>query len=419
MLEKIVKAVLSEKFLLKVFDKVCGLLRKIIRRLDVVFSFLPIAIARRVIRINDRRIAFMTNSFNYTCNPKYICEQLLESGEDYDIVWVTDSIKKKRESYPPDVKLVQIGTVKCFYYVYSARVWVSNGVDFSNYFKKKKGQVKIQTMHGSLGIKRLDNAVLARNKRGFFGRRVVRRESRDTDLVITNSLFEENVFRSVFWKNTPMKRLGHARTDILLHSTDLQRRYLRQRICTRYGIPQDRKIVLYGPTHRTGLTEDDLNLDFYALIDALQQRFGEKYVVLLRLHNRNAMKLKVSADGERVFNVTDYPDIQELMMITDVAITDYSSWIYDFVETHKYGFIYATDLERYNNLTGLYYKLEDTPFPVAYNNEQMMENVRNFDPERYEERVKAFLEDKQAVDDGHSAQRIMEEINRILEEGHV
>ena len=56
---------------------------------------------------------------------------------------------------------------------------------------------------------------------------------------------------------------------------------------------------------------------------------------------------------------------------------------------------------------------------MAYNNEQMMENVRNFDPERYEERVKAFLEDKQAVDDGHSAQRIMEEINRILEEGHV
>lgn len=419
MLKKIVEAMLDEKFLLKVFNKLSIFLRKIIRRIDVLLSLLPIAIAKKAIRINDRRIAFMTNSFNYTCNPKYICEQLLESGKNYDIVWITDSIKKKESSYPPDVKLVKIGTIKCFYYVYSAKIWIGNGVDFSNYFAKKKGQIKIQTMHGSLGIKRLDNAVLARNKRGFFGRRVVRRESRDTDLVITNSLFEENVFKSVFWKKTPMKRLGHARTDILLHATELQKRYLRQRIYERYGIPKGKKIVLYGPTHRTGLTPDDLNLDFYALIDALQQRFGAAYVVLLRLHNRNAKKLKIPADGVRVFNVTDYPDIQELMMITDVAITDYSSWIYDFVETHKYGFIYATDLERYNNLTGLYYKLEDTPFPVAYNNEQMIENVRNFDPEQYEAQVKAFLEDKQSVDDGHSAERIAAEINRILAEGRV
>lgn len=419
MLKKIVESILEEKFLLRVFNKLCVFLRKIIRRLDVAFSFFPIAIARRVILINDRRIAFMTNSFNYTCNPKYICERMLESGADYDIVWITDSVKKKQESFPPDVKLVRIGTIKCFYYVYSAKVWIGNGIDFANYFKKKKGQIKIQTMHGSLGIKRLDNAVLARNKRGFFGRRIVSRESKDTDLVITNSLFEERVFQSVFWKNTPMRRLGHARTDILLHSTECQQRYLRQRVCERYGISRDKKIVLYGPTHRKGLTEDDLNLDFYALIDALKQRFGDTYVVLLRLHNRSVMKFKISEDRENVFNVTDYPDIQELMMITDVAITDYSSWIYDFVETHKYGFIYATDLERYNNVTGLYYKLEETPFPVAYNNQQMMDNIRNFDPEQYEKRVKAFLEDKQAVDDGHSAERIVDEINCILNEEHV
>ena len=58
-----------------------------------------------------------------------------------------------------------------------------------------------------------------------------------------------------------------------------------------------------------------------------------------------------------VVDVTDYPDIQELMMISDVAITDYSSWIYDYVLSRKPGFIFATDIEEYNTERGFYYPI--------------------------------------------------------------
>ncbi len=422
MLTRILTGLLHENLFSSFFSRHVDVSQNVIAKtalrglkvLDLIISFLPKNLARYMIPIQSNRIVFMTNTFNYTCNPKYICEQMLEENVDCDIVWVTNNITEKKQYFPPDVKLVSIKSLKCFYYVYSAKIWINNGVAFSDYYDKKKGQFLIQTMHGSLGIKRLDNAVLSRNSRGFFGKRVVKRESENTDLVITNSLFEEEVFKSVFWKNTPMKRLGHARTDILLTTDELKKKYIRQRLCERFHIPADKKFVLYGPTHRTGLTVEDLAIDFPALVDALHKRFGEEYIVLLRLHNRNAGKIMLCADNQLTFDVTDYQDMQELMLVSDIAITDYSSWIYDYVVTYKRGFIYATDLERYNNKTGLYYTLEETPFPVCHNNEELIANVRSFDDNLYQQRVKEFLDEKQAVDDGHSAERIVAEIKQVL-----
>ena len=419
MILKIISALLSEKFLAKSLKKIKRFFktffRKLVRFLDVVISYLPKKLCRWVIPVQNDRIVFMTNTFNYTCNPKYICEKLLEQNIDCKIFWITDNVKAKRHTFPPDVKLLKIGTISCFKAVYSAKVWIDNGIAFSQYFDKKKNQVHIQTMHGSLGIKRLDNAVLSRNQRGFFGRRIVKRETKNTDLVLTNSLFEENVFRTVFWKDTPMLRLGHARTDILFSEDERLIKHLRQRVCEKYGIPYNKRFVLYGPTHRRGMTLGNLNIDFARLVQELEEKFHQEYVVLYRLHNRNAaMGKKIGVEG-LVYNATSYPDMQELMLISDIAITDYSSWIYDYVLTKKPGFIYATDLARYNNVTGLYYPLEETPFPVCYNNETLMESVRNFDQAEYEHKVQAFLDEKQAVDDGHAAERIVEEIVRRMQ----
>ena len=72
-------------------------------------------------------------------------------------------------------------------------------------------------------------------------------------------------------------------------------------------------------------------------------------------------------------------------MISDIGMTDYSSWAYDFVLTRRPLFIYASDLDEYNNERGLYYPLESTPFPVAENNEMLLNNVRQFDDVAYHE----------------------------------
>ncbi|MBQ6339474.1 MAG: CDP-glycerol glycerophosphotransferase family protein [Kiritimatiellae bacterium] len=346
----------------------------------------------------------MTNTFAYTCNPKYIYEELKRREPDRDMIWIVDS-KVRAKDYPPDAVTVKLGSLKCLREVYSSSIWIDNGIAFSEHFARRGDQMHIQTMHGSLGIKRIDNAVLSRNKRGFLGRRVVRRESELTDYVITNSAFEEGVFRRVFWKDTPMVRLGHARTDPLFGRGGRPVEAIRGDLERRYGIPPGCRIAPFAPTHRKDLSADDLDFGFKRMITSLEAKFGGKWTLMVRFHSRTKnIRILDAEDG--VVNATDYPDMQELMMVADIGITDYSSWIFDYVVTGRPGFIFATDVERYSVATGLCYPLEETPFPVAHNAQELFANVAGFDPQDYSWRVKRFLDKMECVDDGRSAARI-------------
>ncbi len=224
--------------------------------------------------IVKNRIVFATNTFHYTCNPKYIYEALMAAGADIDAYWLVTNAEEVRSSYPPGTKLIELGTEECREIVSTAHVWLNNGIVFSDYFDKTPGQVYIQTMHGSLGIKKLDNAVSTRLARGEEGERVVRREEKNTDIVFTNSEFEENVFRRVFWRETTMERIGHARTDILFeHDNKRLINQIRERLLTGYGIPLDMRIVLYAPTHRNKMKPGDVDIDYTRLCTELSNRF--------------------------------------------------------------------------------------------------------------------------------------------------
>ncbi len=429
-----------KKYLKNLKKKIKKILKKIKRMIRKTKIYRMIAKAFRIIKkkirkkymgimakiimkkseIEPNKIAIATNTFSYTCNPKYIYEEMIRRRLNYKIVWLVNTRKVKKLDYPDNVRVIPLNSVKGLREVYSSKIWLDNGIVFSDYFDKKEGQLHIQTMHGSLGIKRLDNAVLCRNARGKSGQIVVQRESNETDYVITNSKFEEDVFHTVFWKNTAMVRLGHARTDILFSTNSDRITQIREELFHRYGIPTEKKLVLYAPTHRTGLTIENLSIDYRDMTEALQKKFGDEFAVMIRMHKRtkNIVLDNVEEDDkleERVlYDVTNYPDIQELMLVTTIGITDYSSWIYDYVLTRRPGFIFATDLERYNTNTGLYYPLEETPFPVCKSHEQLIHHIEAFDYEQYLNRVEEFLKEKQSVDDGESAKRIVDWIQSLV-----
>lgn len=115
-----------------------------------------------------------------------------------------------------------------------------------------------------------------------------------------------------------------------------------------------------------------------------------------------------------MIEATDVLDMQELIALTDVAITDYSSWIYDFMLMRKPGFIYAVDLEKYNTERGFYYPIETTPFAISTNNDELVDSILSFDDEAYQSKLEAFLEEKGCVEDGHAAERAADLICRII-----
>ena len=410
--KKVIPALVEGRFLRKTGIFLKSLVVSLDRQFGIVAKYL-LSVSTPV---QKNKIIFITFQGDYTCNPKYITEEILAQGknQDWDIVWTTRKGNLyKSGAFPEGVRLVEQYTYDFYKELASAKIWVANSVEFlKNPLYKKKGQVLIETWHGSLGIKKFD-------RDSNSGRRWVEAAELNGKIAsycISNSTFETDVYRGSFWPKTEILEYGHPRNDILDPGDAERREKVKQKIFARYGLSSDVKVALYAPTFRDSHTFSCYDIVYNSLIDALKDRFGGDWVVFVRFHPtvRKYSKGKL-AGNDRVIDVTNYPDIQEIMAASDAAITDYSSWIYDFIFLRKPGFIFATDIERYNHERGFYYKLETTPFPIAVSNEELFQNIRNFDQEKYQRDVEEFLRGKGSVEDGHAAERVVAKIAEILE----
>ncbi|MCI8326334.1 MAG: CDP-glycerol--poly(glycerophosphate) glycerophosphotransferase [Lachnospiraceae bacterium] len=360
--------------------------------------------------IQPGRILFLTFQGEYTCNPKYICNKLLERNYPGDLIWVVDAKEEKKEgSFPAEVELVERGTKEYYKALYSANVWIDNAFNVTREFVwKKRGQIYIETMHGSLGIKRIGSDSVRngkRNQRGF-------RCGKLTDYIIANSVFEEEVYRTSFWKNTFIWKMGHARNDILLNESDDERQRIHQKVRKYFGISSDKKIILYAPTFRDQHAEVE-ELDIKSLLEEMEKKHGGKWVVIVREHHRD--KQKMSEKSDDMLNGNNYADIQELMLAAEIGITDYSSWIFDFMLLRKPAFLCVFDEKIYKEDRGFYYPLEETPFPIAHSNKELKEHIKHFNQSQYEEHIDSFVKRRGCYENGEACNRIVDEIIKLVE----
>ena len=359
-------------------------------------------------KIQNNKVVFMTFNNNYMCNQKDICEELLKQKLPLDIVWVCTKAQLASGQYPKNVRLVVRDSYEFFKEVTTAKVWVDNALNFTwNPIPKKKGQFYLQTWHGSMGLKRIGKQDV-KNVRWNVSATMA---GKATDVCISNSTFETEVFRTTHWPKTEILELGHARNDVFFMSKQEQAE-IRSKVCEFYDIPESFHIALYAPTFRNDDAVDTFDLDHMAFVKALEAKFGGHWVLLNRYHFKTKAARKNNIETNKIISATAYPDIQELMLAADVGITDYSSWICDFVLTNKPGFIYAPDLKAYDSERGFYYPLTDTPFPIAETNEQLAECIRNFDAVAYEQKRQAFLEARGCKEDGHASEKIAEIIKQ-------
>ena len=115
--------------------------------------------------------------------------------------------------------------------------------------------------------------------------------------------------------------------------------------------------------------------------------------VFLRLHpNIASLDTSSLVNDSRVVDVTKYPDMQELMCVADVLITDYSSSMFDFPLLQRPCCLYATDVEDYDR--GFYYKFDELPFPLARTQEQLVSIIESFDADAYSAAVETFCKEK-------------------------
>lgn len=259
------------------------------------------------------------------------------------------------------------------------------------YWRKRPGQKYLMLWHGGAALKRIERDVEQRLGFGYVQK--AKRDSRVCDLMISGCRANTELIKRSFWYSGEILEAGIPRNDIFFDVALHER--LRQRLIEQYGLPAEGRIVLYAPTFRRSGTIEPYRIDWSRVLPSLERMFGgDRVTLLLRLHPNLIGKVDTSSlmSHPAVIDVTRYPDMQELLCVSDMLITDYSSSMFDYAMLRRPCVLYATDVEQYDR--GYYYDFRELPFPLAQDVEQLTALIDNFDATSYQHNLERFLDER-------------------------
>lgn len=365
--------------------------------------FILIYIINRPFSLKNRVVASSFSGRNYGGNPKYVLEQIHSMNPNLELIWIKDNTSSY--SVPNYIKAINgfglTGTFAKYYYYATSKVWIDSHFLYG-IARKRHNQFFIETWHGGLGIKKIgmDSEDFRRDR---YQVKKMRATVKLVDAFISNSDHISGIYRNAFEYNGDIIKCGYPENDILIKGTSRKKD-----IYTFYNIPRNNRILLYAPTFRDGYEngkELDLSpydIDYLALKEALKERFGGNWIILVRWHP--VMEKKAALNNNMVINVTSYPDIQDLIAFCDCMISDYSSCIFDAAIRKIPCFTYTSDLVRYEEGRGVYYKVKELPFPNATNNMELGNIIRFFDSRAYLKRWNEFVHKTGLIESGKAAE---------------
>jgi CDP-glycerol glycerophosphotransferase len=348
----------------------------------------------------------------YSDSPRAIYEELVQRKADYKFVWICN--KKIRFANKKTIRINRLGP-RYFYYLARARFWVNNQ-NFPTYLTKRKGTTYIQTWHGTPLKKMLFDIENVQGRTSDYVERIYK-ATKTWDYLVSPSPYATNSFKSAFRYSGKMLEVGYPRNDIFYQE---KRFAIAKNVKRNLKIPSDKKVILYAPTFRDNQTVGtnkfvfDLKFDLHQM----KEKLGDDYVLLLRMHVAISNKLNVPSEfDDFVYNVSDYSDIQELFLMTDVLITDYSSVFFDFANSKKPILFFTYDLEEYRDETrGFYMNLEEeSPGPLLRTNEEVIDNLLNIGEMEndYKDRYVRFYEKYCGLEDGQASKRVVDLITNM------
>ena len=404
------------------------------------------------------------NVWGYGDNPKWIAESyvrqlrrttsLSKSAIAEKVIFITSKppLKEEINEDAECITFLKTNTKSAIYALATAGIWVDCNRK-ENYIQKRKNQIYIQTWHGGLPLKRIEL-----DCREYLPQEYIKNALRDTgmtDIYISNSEYCNELYRRAFGFKKRIFCFGSARMDPLIRPVRFSAGAMREKLLSRLpesvfrrllneayikafkmkeqakqGEEQEQKdhlrinIALYAPTYRDNVSEvqERGNEIGGSIISALENRFGGKFVVVTRFHplamsrvnHINSAYLQFD-EKERIIDGNEFSDLYSMMAAADVLITDYSNCMFEMSYVGKPVFLYATDVEQYDDTRGMYFDYEKLPFPIAHNERELYENINSYDREGYKEKQKEFFEDIGVTEDGRAAEKVAKLISRLIE----
>ncbi len=367
-------------------------------------------------KIKPQKVIFCSHlGRNFSCSPKAIYEEMIRDShyDGYEIIWAFDNPNNYSIARGEKTRYLSF---KYLYHLSTSRYWVFNAKMPSN-FRKKKGQTYLQTWHGT-PLKRLAADIEVGEASTFYRSKMTRekmvesylKDSARYDYMISANRFSTKAFISAFKiKKDVIIETGYPRNDVLFAATKDKADKLKEA----YNVPKDKKVVLYAPTWRDNAYDEkgyvfELQVDFEKWHEAL----GVDYVVIYKPHYLIYDTKNKNMPKDFVIDASSCQDINDLYIISDMLVTDYSSVFFDYGVLKRPMLFYMYDLEQYrDNLRGFYLDIyKDLPGPVIEDENQLLQSIIDIDKvlAPYEKQIERFYEEYCSFDDGNASRRVLD-----------
>lgn len=372
----------------------------IIKQTEKILSFLCYVL----FPFHKKRIVFISmNGHSYADNPRSIYEALIahELPKDIEIVWFIDEMSIQ---FPKYVKVVSPSFLNYVYYLATSKIWVSNFGMPQGIYKSSK-HYYIQTWHGDKAFKR----ILLDVENHIDGETLF--ESKNMDLLLSGSKFFDKIARSAFNYQGEILTVGSPRNDRFFTNCDS----IKENVRNLYGIDAHTRVLLFAPTFRDNdkknKTKQAIPLDFEKVHKILTDNTNEKWVILVRAHMGIRKRGLDTQKSNNILDVTSYPEMNELLLITDVLVTDYSSSAGDFIWTDKLNILYQYDTEEYNKERGHYFDISTSPYICVKDANAFYDTLKRVNTYDVVKNCRQIQEFWGCVETGHSSKEV---VNRIV-----
>ena len=298
----------------------------------------------------------------YSCNPKYIYEYMLEHFPKQGIryVWAFREPGLFTKYLANNTAICRFYSLRHLWYACIADVQITN---FNLVPSEGRKQIRVQTWHGGGCYKKVGKDISYNSK--WYNWYVQQKYQSFT-------CFPDHVIREQFAYPGEILNFGLPRNDILIHADKYSEKAddIRDTLC----IEKNEFVILYAPTYRDIQTDLVEEIDFNLIMRSVNERFGRKATILFRGHHFSS-----TVDLARsVKDVSSYPDMQELLLISDMLISDYSSSIWDYSFLGRPCFLYTPDLDEYTRYRGFDVDIQEWGFPVCRDNASLRDNILTY-----------------------------------------
>lgn len=327
------------------------------------------------IKMDNKTVLFTGHGGGYNDSPRFIYEKIVDDNRfsDFNLVWglSKNKIDKNVKKY------VKIDSFKYFVISLKAKYWIASvNIERGLKYKKKK-TIYLNTWHG-IPIKTVGNQTDFKHKFDFS----------NIDYFVVSSEYEKKIYIEAF--NIDPKSFietGLPRNEMLYKKNAINKNEVKEKL----KISKNKKIILYAPTWRDSENlGKNYNIKIPMNLEIWKKKLSKDFVILMRAHPYTTQVLNVNFD-EFLIDVSNYQSINELIIISDILISDYSAILFDYSIVNKPMFCFAYDYEEYKKKRGLNLSLENEfPGGIINNENELISKIKSVNKQKLMNDIKKF-----------------------------